>query len=141
MNGPLLPFTSTSGCCGAARRTGLSCIMQHFCWLKRRCAGQSRPMRLQRNSRPNSGRDVDRDFAVQHNFPEAVIRYRLFGRNPNRSFAARVLNVLLAGQSKHAATCSRPKSNAKNVAIDPTCSHSKGSNLTPKARLNSELKQ
>jgi hypothetical protein len=30
MNGPLLPFTSTSGCCGAARRTGLSCILQHF---------------------------------------------------------------------------------------------------------------
>jgi len=38
INGPLLPFTSTSGCCGAARRTGLSCTMQHFCWLKRRCA-------------------------------------------------------------------------------------------------------
>jgi hypothetical protein len=34
-NGPLLPFTSTSGCCGAARRTGLSCIMQHLFWLKR----------------------------------------------------------------------------------------------------------
>jgi hypothetical protein len=36
--GPELPFTSTSGCCGAARRTGLLCILQHFCWLKRRCA-------------------------------------------------------------------------------------------------------
>jgi hypothetical protein len=29
-NGPLLPFTSTSGCCGAARRTGLSCICSIF---------------------------------------------------------------------------------------------------------------
>jgi hypothetical protein len=33
--------SSTSGCCGAARRTGLSCILQHFCWLKRRCADKA----------------------------------------------------------------------------------------------------
>ena len=29
-SGPLLPFMSTSGCCGAARRTSHSCIVQHF---------------------------------------------------------------------------------------------------------------
>jgi hypothetical protein len=29
-DGPLLSFTSTSGCCGAARRSGHSCIAQHF---------------------------------------------------------------------------------------------------------------
>jgi hypothetical protein len=40
-NGPLLPFTSTSGCCGAARRTGLSCILQYFFWLKRRSADKA----------------------------------------------------------------------------------------------------
>jgi hypothetical protein len=43
-DGPLLSFASTKGCCGAARRTGLSCILQHFCWLKRRpveTAGQT----------------------------------------------------------------------------------------------------
>jgi hypothetical protein len=28
--GPLLPFTSTSGCCSAARHCGHSCILQHF---------------------------------------------------------------------------------------------------------------
>jgi hypothetical protein len=28
--GPLLPFTSTSGCCGAARRSRHSCRAQHF---------------------------------------------------------------------------------------------------------------
>jgi hypothetical protein len=26
------------GCCSAARQSGHSCILQHFCWLKRRCA-------------------------------------------------------------------------------------------------------
>jgi len=36
--GPELPLTTTSGCCGAARHCGHSCILQHFCWLKRRCA-------------------------------------------------------------------------------------------------------
>jgi hypothetical protein len=30
MIGPLLPFTSTSGCCGAARHCGHSCTAQHF---------------------------------------------------------------------------------------------------------------
>ena len=39
--GPLLSFASTSGCCGAVRRTGLSCILQHFCWLKRQCADKN----------------------------------------------------------------------------------------------------
>ena len=62
------------------------------CCQRRQC-GQSRPMRLQQISRLDSGRDIDRDFAVQHNFPEPVIRNRLFGRNPNRSFAARASDV------------------------------------------------
>jgi hypothetical protein len=41
MNGPLRTLNCLPSCCGAARRTGLSCIMQHFCWLKRPCAGQN----------------------------------------------------------------------------------------------------
>jgi hypothetical protein len=37
-SGPLLPFTATSRCCGAARRSGHSCIVQHFLRVKRRPA-------------------------------------------------------------------------------------------------------
>jgi hypothetical protein len=45
-SGPLLSFAATSGCCGAARQTGLSRILQHFCWLKRRCADFSSIRRI-----------------------------------------------------------------------------------------------
>jgi transposase len=41
MNGPNLPFTSTSGCCSAARHCGHSCILQHFGWLIRRSADKT----------------------------------------------------------------------------------------------------
>ena len=44
---------------------------------ERRHCGLTGPVRPQQNSRPNSGRDVDRDFAVQNNFPKAAIRYKL----------------------------------------------------------------
>lgn len=40
-HGPLLPFTSTWGCCSAARHCRHSCILQHFCKLKRRCADKA----------------------------------------------------------------------------------------------------
>jgi hypothetical protein len=38
VNGPLLPFDPRSLCWGAARRSGHWCMVQHFCWLKPRCA-------------------------------------------------------------------------------------------------------
>jgi hypothetical protein len=41
MNGPLLPFTSTSGCCGAARRTGLSLQPHNFRWANSRNADEA----------------------------------------------------------------------------------------------------
>ena len=39
--GPELPFITTSRCCDAARRSGHSCIAQHFGRLKRRCADET----------------------------------------------------------------------------------------------------
>jgi hypothetical protein len=39
--GPLLPFTSTSACCSAARRSGHRCMMQHFGRLKCRCVDKA----------------------------------------------------------------------------------------------------
>jgi hypothetical protein len=40
-SGPLLPFTTTLRCCGAARRSGHSCIAQHFGRLKRQSADEA----------------------------------------------------------------------------------------------------
>jgi hypothetical protein len=36
--GPMETSSDHLGCCSAARHCGHSCILQHFCWLKRRCA-------------------------------------------------------------------------------------------------------
>jgi hypothetical protein len=43
--GPKPPLNPHSECCGAARHCGHSCMVQHFCWLKRRSAVRLRWVR------------------------------------------------------------------------------------------------
>jgi hypothetical protein len=71
---PLLPFTSTSGCCGAARQTGLSCILQHFCWLKRRCADKPDLCSCSDGSRSIPSQLPQYLFDGAANFTEADVR-------------------------------------------------------------------
>jgi hypothetical protein len=49
-HGPKLPLTRPSGCCGAARRSGHWCMVQHFCRLKRRSSDKL-AVRCRRNIR------------------------------------------------------------------------------------------
>ena len=50
-------------------------------------------MRMQHDPSRWRRRGTTQRVAVQRNFPKAVIGYRLFGGNPNRSFAARAREV------------------------------------------------
>ena len=57
-------------------------------------------MRLQRSLPPRFDQVGERVAAVLLGFPEAVVQHREIGRNPNRSFAARVSDVSHAGLSE-----------------------------------------
>ena len=50
-------------------------------------------MLMQRSLPPRFDQVGERVAAVQRGFPEAVVQHREIGRNPNRSFAARVSDV------------------------------------------------
>jgi hypothetical protein len=61
--------------------------------------GLSRLMQMQRNFPSRDNQVSQPEAAAQHSFPKAAIEIVQIGRNPNRSFAARVIDVSHAGRS------------------------------------------
>jgi hypothetical protein len=98
-NGPLPPLATTSKCCSAARHCGHSCILQHFCWLKRRCEDEAAFCSCGYCWRSICSRTQHGNFGGAAIFTEAAIQTSARERKPNRTFAALYLKSKDAGQS------------------------------------------